>query len=81
MTSEHIPKRTKSKLTLHHFYNKTIGGQSSGANSSPVIDASNSPSKSPRVEVEKSVISSTVSGPYLEFDTGHTPLTRVMMLE
>ena len=72
MTSEHIPKWTKSKLTLH-LYNKIIGGQSSRANSSLDIEASNSPSKLQRVEVEKVVIPSIVNGPYLERDPGLRP--------
>lgn len=67
MSNEHISKRTKSKLTLHHFYNKINDGQIS---SSPNIDVSCSPSKSRRVEVEKVDIPSTTSGPYLERDPG-----------
>ncbi|XP_042437244.1 zinc finger MYM-type protein 1-like [Zingiber officinale] len=71
MSSEHIPKRTKSRLTLHQFYNKANDGQISAINSSMNVDDASSPfQESPKIKVEKVDIPSTIDAPYLERDPG-----------
>ena len=68
MSTEHTPKRTK--LTLHDFFSKRIGVQSSGTNSSPNVDVSSSPCTSQRVGVENVEMHTNVNSPYLEYDPG-----------
>ena len=68
MSTEHTHKRTK--LTLHDFFSKRIGVQSSGTNSSLNVDVSSSPCTSQRVEVENVEMHTNVNSPYLECDPG-----------